>query len=77
MGLAKISKDTKSDLEKHQVELAAKQAKRKGISSKQKASRLQKSEKREERHRAMRAGISDLFTEQMKTGVQITNHIKT
>jgi hypothetical protein len=36
MGLSKISKDTKADLEKHQAELAAKQAKRKGISSKQK-----------------------------------------
>jgi len=34
MGLSKISKDTKMDLEKHAVELAAKQAKRKGISSK-------------------------------------------
>jgi hypothetical protein len=34
MGLSKISKDTKVDLEKNQKELAAKQAKRKGISSK-------------------------------------------
>ena len=34
MGLSKICKDTKGDLEKYQKELAAKQAKRKGMSSK-------------------------------------------
>lgn len=54
MGLSKICKDTKGDLEKFQSEMTAKQAKRKGLSSKQKTSRQVKAEKREERHRAMR-----------------------
>jgi hypothetical protein len=50
MGLAKISKDTKGDLDKFKDEIVHK----KTINSKQKQSRLSKAEKREERHRAMR-----------------------
>jgi hypothetical protein len=50
MNLAKISKDVKSDLDKYKEEIVQK----KSINSKQKEQRFSKSEKREERHRAMR-----------------------
>lgn len=46
MGLSKISKDIKDDLQKYSLE--------KKVSQKQRDQRLEKAEKREERHRAMR-----------------------
>lgn len=59
MGLAKISKDNKADNEKFSSEVVSKTK----LSTKQKLQRIQKAEKREERHRAMRQGINDMFHE--------------
>ena len=72
MGLAKISKDNKADNEKYSQEVVTKQK----VSSKQRQARISKAEKREERHRAMRQGVNDMFHEQMKLVDQITINIK-
>jgi len=72
MGLAKISKDIKADIEKYSQEAVTKVK----VSSKQKQSRFNKAEKREERHRAMRQGVKDMFHEQMKLHDVITKSIK-
>lgn len=72
MGLAKISKDNKADNEKYSKEADSKTR----ISSKHKQARISKAEKREERHRAMRQGVNDMFHEQMRLIDQITINIK-
>lgn len=57
MGLAKICQDNKADNVKFSNEIAQKTK----LSSKQKQQRIEKADKREERHRAMRQGINDMF----------------
>ena len=72
MGLAKISKDTKGDLDKFKEEIVQKKI----INSKKKQSRLSIAENREGRHRAMRQGINDMMLEQMKVIDTVTINIK-
>lgn len=72
MGMTKISKDMKADLEKYNKELATKAK----VNSKQKEQRKQKADKREERHKTMHQGIDDLFHGQMKLVDQIVALIK-
>ena len=59
MGLAKISKDIKSDIDKYSHEITTK----KTVGTKQRTARIAKAEKRETRHRQMRQGINDMLHE--------------
>ena len=59
MGLSKISKDIKADVEKYSSEIQS----GKQVGAKHKAARLSKAEKRESRHKQMRQGINDMIHE--------------
>jgi hypothetical protein len=59
MGLAKISKDIRGDIDKYIKE----QKDNKKVTYKQKQGRLAKAEKREQRHGKVRQGIKDMLHE--------------